>query len=299
MKKLSLLGSCLAIFFSAFSQYSPPIEFLHSAFGAGYGSKIYPTDDGNGVTNLRVAVRGGTTTWTDAMVIRAADPNGGGLGNIGIGTISPNSRLHVQGAGTLGSNTGDRMPLLTLQSGVGNSSYIDVFSYRNAAGNDWQTATSRIQQSIDVTPQAYVEFNPPNLLYGLALGTNNVGRFFINSNGQVGIGTTSPGSFQLAVEGKIGARMVQVTTVNPWPDYVFHHQYQLLPLSDLEKYIQKNDHLPNIPSAAEVKDNGIELGQMNARLLEKVEELTLYILELNKKVEQQQKEILALQKSSR
>lgn len=300
MKKLFFFLGYLALSYCGFSQYSPPIEFLHSSYGLGYGSKIYPTDEGNGVTNLRIAVRGNSTTWTDAMVFRAADANGGGLGNIGIGTITPASRLHVQG-GTLGSNVGDRVPLFTLQNlsgSGGNWSYVDMFAYRNAAGSDWLTASSRIQQTIDVTRMAFVEFNPPSLLGGLALGTSDVARLYITGNGQVGIGTSTPGSYQLAVEGKIGARQMQVTLANPWPDYVFYEQYPLISLPNLENYIRKNNHLPDMPSAQEVKDNGIELGQMNAKLLEKIEELTLYVVELNKKVEQQQKEIAALQKPS-
>lgn len=108
---------------------------------------------------------------------------------------------------------------------------------------------------------------------------------FIN-NGSVGIGTTDPRSFKLAVEGKIGAREVNVTTQNPWPDYVFHKKYSLLPLKELESFIKIHNRLPNIPSAEEVKLNGIDLGQMNSKLLEKVEELTLHLIQLNKKIEE-------------
>jgi hypothetical protein len=110
------------------------------------------------------------------------------------------------------------------------------------------------------------------------------------NNNAVGIGTTTTGSFKLAVEGKIGAREIRVTSTSPWPDYVFARHYELPSLANLEQYIKENKHLPNIPSAQEVKDKGIELGDMNARLLEKIEELTLYIIELNKKIEELKKE---------
>jgi len=112
----------------------------------------------------------------------------------------------------------------------------------------------------------------------------------IKDGGNVGIGTTNPGSFKLAVEGNIGARGVRVTNANPWPDYVFNNQYKLKSLTSLEEYIRKNNRLPNIPSAQEVKENGIELGQMNAKLLEKIEELTLYVIDLKKEIEQLKKE---------
>jgi hypothetical protein len=72
--------------------------------------------------------------------------------------------------------------------------------------------------------------------------------------------------------------------VTCWPDYVFNKEYQLTPLNELEQFITENQHLPNVPSAAEVEANGVELGEMNALLLQKVEELTLYIIQLEKRL---------------
>ena len=109
--------------------------------------------------------------------------------------------------------------------------------------------------------------------------------FYIDENGKVGIGTTSMGSFKLAVEGKIGAREIRVTLTSPWPDYVFSTQYNLRPLPSLEEFIKKHGHLPNMPSAKQVKENGIELGDLTSKLLEKIEELTLYMIELKKENE--------------
>ena len=134
---------------------------------------------------------------------------------------------------------------------------------------------------------------------GFIIGNDGDPTVFVNGmgNGSVGIGTVSTGSFKLAVEGKIGAREVQVTLSNPFPDYVFDSKYKLRSLSSLENYINENKHLPNIPSAAEVEKNGgVELGKLNTKLLEKVEELTLYIIEINKKVEKLEKENEALKK---
>lgn len=109
--------------------------------------------------------------------------------------------------------------------------------------------------------------------------------FTILGTGSVGIGTANPGSFKLAVEGIIGAREVQVTTANPWPDYVFNQDYKLRPIFEVEQFIYANRHLPGVPSAKEVKENGLKLGEMDAILLEKIEELTLYMIELNKENE--------------
>lgn len=103
----------------------------------------------------------------------------------------------------------------------------------------------------------------------------------IKPSGNVGIGTTNPGNYKLAVEGNIGARDIIVTNT-PWSDYVFRPGYRLLPLSDVAAYIQANHHLPDIPSEAEVKVQGVSLGEMQAKLLAKVEELTLHLIQQEK-----------------
>ena len=72
-------------------------------------------------------------------------------------------------------------------------------------------------------------------------------------------------------------------------DYVFKPEYKLMPLSELEAFIQKNGHLPNLPTEAEVMENGVNLAEMNVKLLEKVEELTLYVIELEKKIDQKKR----------
>ncbi len=114
------------------------------------------------------------------------------------------------------------------------------------------------------------------------------------SGGGVGIGTTDPGPYKLAVEGPIGARSIKVTLANPWADYVFDKNYKLRSLYALESYIKLNNHLPGIPSATEVQKEGLDLAQMNAKLLEKIEELTLYVIELKKENEKIKNDIKRL-----
>ncbi|MEC5142097.1 hypothetical protein [Chitinophaga sp. 212800010-3] len=108
-------------------------------------------------------------------------------------------------------------------------------------------------------------------------------RLILMDNGNVGIGA-SPGSYKLAVEGTIGARKIRVQQ-GAWSDFVFNHDYQLPTLQFVESYIKENKHLPDIPSEKEVMANGIDLGEMNNKLLRKVEELTLYIIEMKKEIE--------------
>ncbi|MCK9618375.1 MAG: SprB repeat-containing protein [Lentimicrobiaceae bacterium] len=122
--------------------------------------------------------------------------------------------------------------------------------------------------------------------------TSNTTYLATNSGG-VGIGTTTLGGYKLAVAGKIHCTEV-VVEATPWPDYVFDNNYKLMPLNELRAYTLTHKHLPGIPDAKTVSENGVNLGEMNAQLLKKVEELTQYILILNQRIEK-----LELQNASR
>lgn len=113
---------------------------------------------------------------------------------------------------------------------------------------------------------------------------------FLSDSGNVGIGTKNPQA-KLAVNGDILAKSIRVNTSSTyWPDYVFEDGYNLMSLRDLESYIVKNKHLPGIPSASEIDaKNEVDLGEMNALLLEKVEELTRYIIDLQKQIDELKK----------
>ncbi|BFP40636.1 hypothetical protein FGF1_14810 [Flavobacteriaceae bacterium GF1] len=107
-------------------------------------------------------------------------------------------------------------------------------------------------------------------------------------NGNVGIGTANPGAYKLAVNGNIHAQEVKVDLVG-WPDYVLKEGYNLPGLEEVEQHIREKGHLINIPSAAKVKENGVHLGEMNKLLLEKIEELTLYTLQQEKRIKELEK----------
>lgn len=117
-------------------------------------------------------------------------------------------------------------------------------------------------------------------------GYDGTADFFIGNTGNTGIGTTTPDS-KLTVKGKIHAEEVKVDLSVPGPDYVFNDEYNLITLEALQNYIKTNGHLPNIPSAKKMEQEGIELSIMNMKLLEKIEELTLYILQQEKQLKTQ------------
>ncbi|WDF61878.1 tail fiber protein [Flavobacterium sp. KACC 22758] len=127
------------------------------------------------------------------------------------------------------------------------------------------------------------------------LRISGIGDHYIQ-NGRIGIGTISPDE-KLTVKGKIHAQEVRVDMLGPLvPDYVFESDYKLKSLEEVESYIRENKHLPEIPSAKEIERNGLMLAEMNMALLKKMEEMTLYIVEQNKKIVSQGKKIEELEK---
>ena len=100
-------------------------------------------------------------------------------------------------------------------------------------------------------------------------------------------GTTAATGYKLSVKGKIMCEELKVLLSASWPDYVFAKNYELMPLSDLETYIETENHLPGIPSASEMEaEGGIAVGEMQTILVKKIEEANLYILQLNKRIEE-------------
>lgn len=133
-------------------------------------------------------------------------------------------------------------------------------------------------------------------LYGMTYGNtayfNGVGTNYFGGN--LGIGTRNTGTSKLAVEGTIAARRVKVTLATTWPDFVFDAGYKLPSLQEVETYVKVNKHLPGVPSAVEVAKEGQDVGEMNRILLQKIEELTLHLIEQEKSMTEQKAQIKAL-----
>jgi hypothetical protein len=190
-------------------------------------------------------------------------------GNIGIGT-SPDARLAVRG----------RIHVMAEDESL--SSAISI-RQSNSMGFGFDIGLDQSENG--------------NMFLHRVFGNVKYSVMEVNRNsGNIGIGTSPGSSFKLAVEGKIGAREVNVTLANPWPDYVFEKSYSLPSLEEVKSYINQNKHLPEVPSAKEIEANGVNLGEMNMLLLKKIEELTLYIIDQNKAIGAQNEKIEGLQK---
>jgi hypothetical protein len=227
-------------------------------------------------------------------------------------TIKNDGVIHFNGAG--GSTSASTGPANGLPYGT---SYLGFNTTRNPANGNWTKYTDGANNGSSViwgTIGGWLCFSPMSSVNGASNGTvtdatvntNTTMKIRWNDNltgthkGQVMIGekTITSGAhadFKLSVDGKILATEIYVTQQN-WADYVFEKDYKLLSLPELEKYIATNKHLPNVPSTAEMKSAGNNVANTDQILLEKIEELTLYVIEQQKHIESLKKEIDIIKK---
>ncbi|HET9056041.1 MAG TPA: hypothetical protein VFN30_04250 [Chitinophagaceae bacterium] len=175
--------------------------------------------------------------------------------------------------------------------------------YQYTAANGWQqigtgALSSSVENGLSFNTSANKIALGGPLMYPteINLGDNNL-LFSGTGTGGIAIGTTVvPAGYKLAVNGDAIFTKLNVKAYAAWPDYVFDKNYKLPSLSEVEKYIEENKHLPEVPSAEEVEKNGLDVGSNQALLLKKIEELTMYLIEVNKKVEKISQENAELKK---
>lgn len=180
-------------------------------------------------------------------------------GNIGIGTAAPAVKLHV--------NTSSS-EVIRIQ---GASPYLSLYDNTDGyAGYFWYNGTDIVLGGTSG--------------HALRFVSNGFYKMTINTDGRVSIGSSNnPATgYLLSVDGKIICTEARVQASASWPDYVFKKNYRLLPIAEVEKQIRLHGHLPGLPAATQVEKEGFDLGDMNNRLLKKIEELTLYIIKLDK-----------------
>ncbi|TPG36290.1 hypothetical protein [Flavobacterium pectinovorum] len=289
---------------------------------------------------------------TQACFAQSVFPINGG--NVGIGTITPNSKLSIRsgragvsihpGSGTNsyygsiafnrecvtgeifdnsayafqinnGGNIYDKNLHFQIYNGNGVQVTGDALVINGASGGNIGVGTSEPSALLDIySPLPIVgsydtqKWSTSNAGYNLKLqtiwNTSGINQEFIQRfngvdyrslvfyQGNVGIGTSNPTN-KLDVNGTIHSQEVKVD-MNGWSDFVFKKEYNLPTLEEVEKYIAEKGHLENIPSEEEILKNGINVGEMNAKLLQKIEELTLYMIDMKKENEEMKRDILKL-----
>jgi hypothetical protein len=242
-------------------------------------------------TNAQSSLWGDSPTYTDQ--------------NVGINTQTPGGNLHI--LRTTGGQT-------AIQERVQNAAGGAALVFDKARGTVASRITpnnndvigglfGRVWDGTAYRPAATIRFFADgDVSSGSTAGiirfqttptgsTSAVDRMVIKGNGAVGIGTEDvPTDFLFAVNGKAIATELMIQLKADWPDFVFNNDYNLMSLNELESFVTTNRHLPGIPSEAEIDaQGGVNVGETSALLLQKVEELTLYIIELNKRIEELEK----------
>lgn len=273
--------------------------------------RVVNTSGSNGLDGGTFGVIGtGATPSYIYMAIPTDQPTGynstkilslNNSGNVGIGTTTPVSIFQVSNGfvkASIGAAGGADLNYGT--------SYLGFNAARDASKN-WQINSDGAHNGAGVIfgdVYGNILFAPitssatgtsAQTLTDLNVKSNIVMKISNTGNVGIGTGTTAPDA-KLAVNGDIHATQVKVTATVPGPDYVFDNDYKLITLPEIKDYITKNHHLPEIPSAVQIAKEGLDLGDMNLRLLKKVEELTLYLIDKDAKLQLQQKQIEDQQK---
>ncbi len=232
-----------------------------------------------GITNATAIGAQAQVTQSNSLVLGSiSGVNGASTNtNVGIGTTAPKARLDVIGpiySSAWGPLTGSGLALLYDQAGTGTGL---LLSYDSVADHALDFAFRGL--TIDLRSGYY----------------GNTSALFVTSGGNIGIGTKTP-SERLQVVGnlKVSGNIIYGAPEEPVPDYVFDSDYRLMPVEELQKYIQEQRHLPNVPNAGEIKEKGINLGDFQWKLLQKIEELTLYTVQQATTIREQDNSIREL-----
>jgi trimeric autotransporter adhesin len=249
------------------------------------------------ITNSDVGllIKNTNTTNNNFNVVSLQDAYGFSIGQFG--TVTTNHGTHTGRlffAARGASGMVQRLIVEDAKTTINNTLYTPGILLESA------TPTIQMQAGATYLQIANNSSSPSGLKSGGMLVADSYGYANPSANdlivkGKIAIGTpvtTSTNNYVLAVNGKIGGHDVQIErTSNAWPDYVFEPGYKLPGLGELENFIHTNGHLPGVPTAKEVEENGYSVASLDATLLEKIEELTLYLIEQKKLNEKQQQEI--------
>jgi hypothetical protein len=277
--------------------------------GAGNAGEIRVKTSGGTISGVQIL--GGETGGTGGQVtLRQADNtetiildgefnaggggridmrNGSGTSTIGLGASGGDATLAGGGLLRLGPLDGANLVLDQNEITARNNGVQAPLFLNPNQGN------VVIGRGSELTPPArlLVESDPGQDSLRVRVGTST--RFYVSGSGQVGINTTNLATgYELSVNGQVICEELVVEVSGNWPDYVFADDYKPMPIEELEAAIKRDKRLPGVPSAAEVEKKGLSVGQMQKQMMEKIEELTLYIIDQDRQIKAQRDEIREL-----
>jgi len=244
----------------------PAIGFMNAASAKGFLQA-----NGN---NLRMGTYNSNLTGALVFSIRSSDKMTiAADGNVGVGITSPVGKLQVTNG---------------YEAGLATHGYLMLGS---VSGTNMVFDNNEIiARNNGIASNLYLQNGSGNVYIGDPSAFTSVHKLGVDGNtvitGNLRIGTTpTPSGYKLAVDGKMICTEVMVRLVGNWPDYVFSGNHRIPDLNEVENFIKKNQHLPGIPAARDIESNGLNIGEMQKKQMEKIEELTLYVIELKKEVE--------------
>lgn len=286
-------------------------------------AQVYAVPSGSagsaGTDNTAVGYLAGKQGTNNTSIGKSAGDNVAGNNNTLIGKDAGKAVSTGNGNTTLGTNaglvvsTGSNNTFLGFGAGSASTGSSNVFIGKDAGANETGSNKLYIDNSNLSTPLILGDFSSNQVAINTAItgnytfnvgGSLNTTSLYINGaayspskwtlagnyilyNGQVLVGSYGggvPTGYQFAVGGKIICEEVRVKVKNSWPDYVFESDYKLSTLEELVQYVSANKHLPEVPASSEVAAEGIAVGEMNAILLKKLEEMTLHMIQLNERI---------------
>lgn len=245
-------------------RFTGPIQSVTGIFSSGFIGRVK--------NDLKLQ------TYNDSTRLTILQANG----NVGIGTETPQEKLHIAGA-IRGNGTNGALQIRTAKGTTTIGAMSDYYS-------NFETDRPMFffNHGLMVADGKICSFGG----YNLSFSTNNTERMTILSKGNVGIGTIAP-KYKLDVNGTLRANEILVNIGNG-ADFVFEDDYQLRPLQEVKSFIHENGHLPEIQSAVDMQENGVNMNQLQIQLLQKIEELTLYLIQQEQTIQQLQEQLNSL-----
>lgn len=284
--------------------YASSVEEGNTLIGAKANFDPGSTPSTNPVTNSTAIGYHAYVTRADSLVLGGVKGFNSATAEtfVGIGTTAPDRQLVVEGSQALGkfrrysATSVSHSPAFLFERGRGTNTapldmipgdYLGKVQFRGRVGGNMLEYGALAFVGADTNQNGRFAFVDRDLA---------TERMVVLNTGNVGIGTSAP-TERLDVAGNLRVRgaIVYGAPAVPVPDYVFESDYRLMPVSELKQYLDKEKHLPNMPKASEIQEKGINLGEFQMKLLEKVEELTLYTVEQAKRIEALEQKIRELE----